>query len=100
MSRARRIDRRQPCCALWCRDAEKTPMQPDDQLAEWLVQWEEARVVNKPPPAVDQLPAELRSRARDGLQLLRGFARMAHGLSAAGPAPPGDAPQPPRARNA
>jgi hypothetical protein len=66
-------------------------MQADDQLAEWLVQWEEARAANQPPPALDQLPAELRPRAREGLRLLRGFARMAHGLTTTGPTP-GDAP--------
>src|SRR5262249_21021899 len=70
-------------------------MQPDDQITEWLVRWEEARAANQPPPALDQLPAELRPRAREGLRLLRGFARMAHGLTTTGPAPPGDAPQAP-----
>ena len=70
-------------------------MQADDQLAEWLVRWEEARAANQPPPALDQLPAELHPRAREGLRLLRGFARMAHGLTTTGPAPPGDAPQAP-----
>ena len=35
-------------------------MQADDQIAEWLVRWEEARAANLPPPALDQLPAELR----------------------------------------
>jgi hypothetical protein len=75
---------------------EKIPMQADDQIAEWLVQWEEARAANQQPPALDQLPAELRPRARESLRLLRGFARMAHGLSTtAGHAPPGDAPQVP-----
>ena len=70
-------------------------MQADDQLAEWLVRWEEARAANQPPPALDQLPAELRPRAREGLRLLRGFARMAHGLTTTAPAPPGDAPPAP-----
>src|SRR5215470_14669840 len=70
-------------------------MQPDDQLAEWLVRWEEARAANQPPPALDQLPAELRPRTREGLRLLRDFARMAHGLTTIGPAPPGDARQAP-----
>src|SRR5262245_9556631 len=70
-------------------------MQPDDQVAEWLVQWEEARAANQPPPALDQLPAELRPRAREGLGLLRGFARISHGLTTSAPAPPGDAPQVP-----
>src|SRR5262249_11482756 len=67
-------------------------MQPDDQIAEWLVRWEEARAADTPPPALDQLPAELRPRAREGLRLLRGFARMAHGLTTTAP---GDAPQVP-----
>jgi hypothetical protein len=38
------------------------------------------------PPVLDQLPAELRLRAREWLGLLRGFARMSHGLTT--PAPP------------
>jgi tRNA A-37 threonylcarbamoyl transferase component Bud32 len=67
-------------------------MQPDDQIAEWLVRWEEARAANQPLPGLDQLPAELRPGAREGLRLLRGFARMAHGLTTTAPAPPGDAP--------
>jgi hypothetical protein len=70
-------------------------MQADDQIAEWLVRWEEARAVNQPPPALDQLPAELRPRARAGLQLLRGFARMSYGLTTIGPATLGFAPQAP-----
>jgi hypothetical protein len=52
-------------------------MQPDDQIAEWLVWWEEARAADTTPPALDQLPAELRPRAREDLRLLRGYARMA-----------------------
>ena len=68
-------------------------MQPDDQVAEWLVRWEEARAANTPPPALDQLPPELRPRAREGLHLLRGFARLAHDLTTT--APPGDAPPAP-----
>jgi tRNA A-37 threonylcarbamoyl transferase component Bud32 len=70
-------------------------MQPDDETAEWLVRWEEALLANQPPPALDQLPPELRPRARAGLQLLRGFARMSHGLTTSAPAPRGDAPQAP-----
>jgi tRNA A-37 threonylcarbamoyl transferase component Bud32 len=70
-------------------------MQADDQLAEWLVRWEEARAANQPPPPLDELPAELHPRARQGLRLLRGFAGMAHGLTTTGLAPPGDAPQAP-----
>jgi hypothetical protein len=75
--------------------AETTLMQADDQIAEWLVQWEEAGAANQPPPALDQLPPELRSRAREGLQLLRAFAGMSHGVTTTGPAPTGDAPQVP-----
>src|SRR5262249_30628103 len=70
-------------------------MQSDDQIAEWLVQWEEAQAANQPPPALDQLPAELRLRAREGLRMLRGFARMSHCLTTTGPAPRGEAPQAP-----
>jgi hypothetical protein len=70
-------------------------MQPDDQVAELLVRWEEARAADRPAPALDQLPAELRPRAREGLRLLRGFARVSHGLATTGPAPPGDAPPAP-----
>src|SRR5262245_5737191 len=71
-------------------------MQADDQIAEWLVRWEEARAADQPPPALDQLPAELRPRGREGLRLLRGFARMAHGLGTSSPAPSGGAsPVPP-----
>src|SRR5215472_14437074 len=70
-------------------------MQPTDEMAEWLVRWEEAVLANRPPPALDELPPELRPRARAGLGLLRGFARSAHGLTTTAPAPPGDAPQPP-----
>jgi hypothetical protein len=29
-------------------------MQPDDQVAEWLVRWEEAQEANLPPPALGQ----------------------------------------------
>jgi len=70
-------------------------MQPDDQLAEWLIQWEEARAADLPTPELELLPAELRPRARASLRLLRGFARMANGLTAPGPSSPGDPPQPP-----
>ena len=47
-------------------------MQADDQVAEWLVRWEEAVLANRPPPALDELPPELRPRACEGLWLLRG----------------------------
>jgi tRNA A-37 threonylcarbamoyl transferase component Bud32 len=70
-------------------------MQPDDQIAEWLVRWEEAREANQPPPALDELPAELRPRACEGLQLLRGFARMSHGPTTIASAAPGGGPQAP-----
>src|SRR5436305_4453570 len=68
-------------------------MQANDQVAEWLVLWEEAVLANEPPPDLGLLPAELRPRAREGLRLLRGFARMAHGLTTTAPTPLGDAPQ-------
>ena len=73
----------------------KPPMQVDDRLAEWLVRWEEARAAARPPPALDQLPAELHPHAREGLRLLRGFARTSLGLTTPGDAPPGDAPPAP-----
>src|SRR5262245_35818991 len=72
-----------------------TPTQANDQVAEWLVRWEEAVAANQPPPALDQLSPELRPRAGAGLRLLRGFARMAHGLPTTAPAPPGAPPAPP-----
>jgi tRNA A-37 threonylcarbamoyl transferase component Bud32 len=71
-------------------------MQADDQIAEWLVRWEEAQAANQAPPALDQLPAELRPGAREGLHLLRRFARMSHGLSTTAPTPRGAAPQAPQ----
>src|SRR6516164_2968437 len=70
-------------------------MQPDDETAKWLVRWEEAVLANQPPPALDELPPELRPRAREGLRLLRGFARMSHGLTTTAASPPGDDPQAP-----
>jgi tRNA A-37 threonylcarbamoyl transferase component Bud32 len=70
-------------------------MLADDQLAEWLVRWEEARAANRPPPSLDQLPPELRPRAREGLQLLRGFVRMSHGLITTALTQHGDAPEAP-----
>src|SRR5262245_32739978 len=66
-------------------------MQAEDQVAEWLVQWEEALTAGQPLPSLDQLPPELRPHARSGLQLLRGFARMPYAPSA-DPAPLADAP--------
>ena len=41
-------------------------MQADDQIAEWLVRWEEARAANLPPPSLDQLPPELRRALAKG----------------------------------
>jgi tRNA A-37 threonylcarbamoyl transferase component Bud32 len=70
-------------------------MQADDQIAEWLVRWEEAQASSQPLPALDQLPAELRQRAHEGLRLMRGFARMSHDLTPTVPALRGDAPQTP-----
>jgi hypothetical protein len=70
-------------------------MQADDQVVEWLVRWEEARAVNQPTPSLDQLPPELCPRAREGLQLLRGFVRMSHGLITTASTPRGDAPEAP-----
>jgi hypothetical protein len=70
-------------------------MQADDQLAEWLVRWEEAQAANQPLPALDELPSELRPRACDGIRLLRRFARMSHSLTTTSPPPPLDAPQTP-----
>jgi hypothetical protein len=70
-------------------------MQPDDQIAEWLVRWEEAVAANQPPPAVEELPADLRPGGLAGLRLLSGFALLSHGLTRSGPAVRGDAPQVP-----
>jgi hypothetical protein len=72
-------------------------MQSEDQVAEWLVRWEEAQVAGRPLPDLEQLPPELRRRAREGLQLLRGFDRLSHGLTTTTSvhAPPGDAPPAP-----
>src|SRR5262249_15183889 len=92
--RIRRIDGRRPG-ALRRGDPGRTLMQADDQLAEWLVRWEEARAADRPPPGLDQLPAELLPRAPEGLQLLRGLARMAQGLTTTAPARSGAAPPSP-----
>src|SRR5215470_4199202 len=70
-------------------------MQVDDQVAEWLVRWEEAAAANITPPPLDQLRPELRQLGREGLRLLRGFARASHGLATTAPTPPGDTPQAP-----
>src|SRR5262249_2401630 len=53
---------------------EKTPMQTDDQVAEWLVRWEEALAGGRSPPPLDLLPPELHQHAREGMRLLRAFA--------------------------
>jgi len=58
-----------------------SPVQADDQAAEWLVEWEEALAAGQPPPSLDQLPAEVRPHARAGLRLLRGFAGMPYALT-------------------
>src|SRR5262249_13276458 len=50
------------------------PMQTEDQVAEWLVRWEEALAASRAPPPLDQLPPELHERAREGMHLLRAFA--------------------------
>src|SRR5262245_26355163 len=70
-------------------------MQADDQVAEWLVRWEETRAASTPSPPLEELPPELRPRARAGLRLLRGFARMTYGLSTTAPAARGAAPPAP-----
>jgi hypothetical protein len=70
-------------------------MQPDDETAEWLVRWEEARLANQPLPALDELSTELRPSAREGLRQLRGFSRMLHGLTTTVAAPPSEGPQAP-----
>ena len=70
-------------------------MQADDQVAEWLVRWEEALATGQRPPAPDELPPELQALARDGLRLLCDFARMSPGAAAPVSSPLGDAPQTP-----
>jgi tRNA A-37 threonylcarbamoyl transferase component Bud32 len=64
-----------------------TSMQADDQVAEWLIRWEEARAADQTPPPLNQLPIELHPRAREGMGLVHGFARMSHGLTTSPPAP-------------
>src|SRR5262249_12971891 len=59
---------------------------------EWLVRWEEALAANQPPPALDQLPPELRQHGREGLRLLSDFARMSYGLATTVRAKPGGTP--------
>jgi eukaryotic-like serine/threonine-protein kinase len=70
-------------------------MQVDDQIAEWLIRWEEAREANQPAPTLDELPAELRPGASEGLRRLRGFSRIAHGLSTSASGLHAETPQPP-----
>jgi hypothetical protein len=71
------------------------PMQADDQVAEWLVRWEEAQAANQTPPPMGQLPPKLRSQARKGLRLLRGFAQLSLGLVTTSPSQPDKPPQAP-----
>jgi hypothetical protein len=70
-------------------------MQAEDQVAEWLVRWEDALAADTPPPALDELPPELHERARLGVLLLRGFAGMSRALAMTAPDPGGPAPQAP-----
>ncbi|HEY1381031.1 MAG TPA: serine/threonine-protein kinase, partial [Gemmataceae bacterium] len=70
-------------------------MQPDDRVAEWLVRWEEAVAAHTPPPSLDQLPPELRDRGREGMRLLRDFARMSDSRATTVPAAADTSPQKP-----
>src|SRR5262245_12470539 len=79
------------------------PVNTEDRVAEWLVQWEEAQAAHAPPPALDELPPELHELAREGLRLLRGFTTaMPSALPPTSPDPPdgprGCPPGPPRYR--
>src|SRR5262249_60768483 len=74
--------------------ARGKPMTQAAGTAECVGRGEEARAAGQPPAALEQLPAELRERAGEGLRLLRGFARMAHDLFTTAPALRG-APQAP-----
>jgi Serine/threonine protein kinase len=67
-------------------------MQAEDQVAEWLVQWEEALAASQPLPSLDQLPPELQPQARAGLRLLHGFAGMPYAPASTDSDPPADAP--------
>jgi hypothetical protein len=73
-------------------------MHTEDQVAEWLVRWEEAQAANAPAPGLDQLPPELHERAREGLRLLRGFAAGPYGPAPRDGAPEGRPPDTPRYR--
>src|SRR6516165_2531982 len=70
-------------------------MQADDQVAEWLVRWEEAQAANQTPPPLGLLPPELHPEASAGLRLLRGFARMSLGLTTTAPTPTDNPPPAP-----
>jgi serine/threonine protein kinase len=63
-------------------------MKDDDQVAEWLIRWEEALAADKLPPDLEQLPPELRERAREGMRFLRDFAGLSHDMAPAAQAPP------------
>jgi hypothetical protein len=92
---AHQVDGRQSGAAVGRSDGETTQMFADDQLADWLVRWEEARAAKQPPPTLDQLPAELRPQAQQGILLLRGFAQISYGLTATAPATHGGTTQMP-----
>jgi tRNA A-37 threonylcarbamoyl transferase component Bud32 len=49
-------------------------MQTEDQVAEWLVRWEEAMAAGQPPPSLDELPPDMHDMAREGMSLVRRFA--------------------------
>jgi tRNA A-37 threonylcarbamoyl transferase component Bud32 len=70
-------------------------MQGEDLVAEWLVRWEETQASGAAAPPLEQLPPELWPQARAGMRLLRGFARMSHGLTTTGLTPRGAPPAPP-----
>src|SRR5262245_58669777 len=53
-------------------------MQTEDQVAEWLVRWEEAMAAGQPLPSLDELPPDKRPQAREGMNLLREFARTSY----------------------
>jgi serine/threonine protein kinase len=86
---------RPKCAGFLCGEVNTIIMQADDQIAEWLVRWEEARAANLPPPVLEQLPDELRPRALEGLQLLSGYARVSQGLTTTKPNSLADVPQTP-----
>src|SRR5262245_43539232 len=59
-------------------------MDTEDQLADWLVRWEEALAAGQPPPPLDPLPPELHERAQEAMRLLGQFAQMPYGLTRPG----------------